>query len=303
MRKNVRSAILGSFVADSFALGVHWVYDTAAIRKKYGEVDRLLAPGLAPFHAGKKAGEMTHYGDQAFLLLRSLAACNAFDAVEFMTRWRTLLREYGGYVDKASTETLANLDAGRPLLEAGSRSDELGGAARIAPLLALYADDPDALAGAARAQTQLTHDHVKVIEASDFFSEVVTAVLAGETPRAAMQTAVDIPGRFEAIGDLVRSGLESAESNSAEAIVRLGQACPIDGTLPSTVHLIARHTDDFRRAMIDNVMAGGDSATRGLLSGMVLGAHLGPDALPEEWLEGMRRYGEITALLEEIDPT
>jgi hypothetical protein len=35
--------------------------------------------------------------------------------------------------------------------------------------------------------------------------------------------------------------------------------------------------------------------------GMVLGAHLGRDAIPERWLAEMKTTGRIEALLQEID--
>lgn len=302
MQDSVQAAVLGSFVADAFALGVHWVYDTDAIRRKYGEVETLLDPELAPFHAGKKSGDMTHYGDQAFIMLQSVAACGAFDADDFISRWEDLFADYRGYIDKATKETLVNIRSGALPTQSGSHSDELGGAARIAPLLLTCSDDAKAFSKAAWSQTRLTHDNAMVLEAAEFFAEVTAAVLAGETPAVAMQAAAAESGRYDAIRPLLHAGLKSDEPSATKAIAAFGQGCPIDGTLPSTVYLIAKHENDFRRAMIDNVMAGGDSATRGLLCGMVLGARLGMDALPKAWLGGMNRYREITALLEQIDP-
>ncbi|MGA2940205.1 MAG: ADP-ribosylglycohydrolase family protein, partial [Syntrophobacteraceae bacterium] len=43
---------------------------------------------------------------------------------------------------------------------------------------------------------------------------------------------------------------------------------------------------NLREALVENVMAGGDSAARGLVVGMILGAHLGFEAIPSEWLSG-----------------
>jgi ADP-ribosylglycohydrolase len=48
-------------------------------------------------------------------------------------------------------------------------------------------------------------------------------------------------------------------------------------------------------------MAGGDSAGRGLLAGLILGAHLGMAAIPPEWLNDMKAYPQIVSLLTKID--
>jgi ADP-ribosylglycohydrolase len=53
-------------------------------------------------------------------------------------------------------------------------------------------------------------------------------------------------------------------------------------------------------AMIQAVMAGGDSAARAMIVGMVLAAHQGEEGLPVEWVEGLRRSREILDLLTRI---
>ena len=47
-------------------------------------------------------------------------------------------------------------------------------------------------------------------------------------------------------------------------------------------------------------MAGGDSAARGMAVGMILGAHLGHDAIPAEWLNELKAGNRITELLGRI---
>ena len=66
------------------------------------------------------------------------------------------------------------------------------------------------------------------------------------------------------------------------------------------VHLIAKYENNLEEALIQAVMAGGDSAARGMLVGMVLGAHLGPESLPEKWVSELAKRREIEALLEGI---
>jgi ADP-ribosylglycohydrolase len=53
--------------------------------------------------------------------------------------------------------------------------------------------------------------------------------------------------------------------------------------------------------MVENAMAGGDSAGRGLIVGAVLGAYPGAGAVPDRWLFELKAYDRIVDLLESID--
>ena len=66
------------------------------------------------------------------------------------------------------------------------------------------------------------------------------------------------------------------------------------------VHLIAKYENNLEEALVQSVMAGGDSAARGMLVGMVLGAHLGPESIPRKWLSKLVRRKEIDTLLDQI---
>ena len=83
----------------------------------------------------------------------------------------------------------------------------------------------------------------------------------------------------------------------------LGQMCEIQAAFPCVIHLIAKYEDNLKEGLIENAMAGGDSAGRGLTVGMVLGAHLGIDAIPPKWLSDLKAYRKIVDMLDKIDQT
>ena len=66
------------------------------------------------------------------------------------------------------------------------------------------------------------------------------------------------------------------------------------------MHLIAKYEEDLEEALVQTVMAGGDSAARGMIVGMVLGAYLGADGLPGRWVSELAKGPQIEALLEQI---
>jgi len=301
MTDNRRPMVLASFAADSLALGVHWIYDAEKIKQDFGRVDALRKPLPNSYHPTKEKGEFTHYGDQTFVLLESIAAKRGFDLSDFSTRWRDLFKTYRGYFDQATKMTLQNLAQGRAIEEAGSSSTDLSGAARIAPLVFLYHKDSETLVKAARAQTQMTHNNPLVIDSAEFFARVCRKVLDGSSPAKAM-TEVGAQ-RFKGLPLFawVKEGIESAGEDSVSTIARFGQSCHTDEAFPGVVHLIAKYEKDLKEALVQAVMAGGDSAGRGLMVGMVLGAHLGDRGLPKEWVSEMRRGKEILRLLEQIE--
>ena len=126
--------ILGSLIGDALALGPHWIYDQAVIRHKLGHLTTYQAP-ITTYHAGKTAGDLTHYGDQTLVLLRSLAETGGFDPGPSPTP--------GGHSGRIRPPTPTATARPRPRSPTSAparrprTSDEIAGAARIAPLFLL----------------------------------------------------------------------------------------------------------------------------------------------------------------------
>ena len=298
MKQHTQQAIMAAFVADALALGVHWVYRTSDIDEKYGRLEFMVAPEIAKWHRGKEKGAFTHYGDQSFLLLKSLSQANRFDSELFAQNWQDFFKNYSGHMDQATRETLANFSAGMAPDKAGSQSSDLGGASRMVPLAAWYHDQPDAFIAACREQTRMTHP--RVAACSELFARAYIFVLAGKTPIDAILTAINAMGAMEGVPDIkeaVEKGIESKSQDTRIAIAKFGQMCDVDAALPGTIHLIAKYEENLKQALVENIMAGGDSAARGMLAGFILGAHSAPDAIPDEWLKDMVHTHEILELL------
>ncbi len=300
MTDNAEAMVLTSFAADALSLGAHWIYNTDKIKEKFGRTDRLIKPGEKSFHFGKDKGEFTHYGDQTLVLLSSVESGPGFDLKRFAEDWQGFFKTYPGYFDGATKATLSGFAEGKSPEEAGSRSSDLGGAARIAPLVFLYRGDADRLIRAARTQTLMTHNNPEVADAAEFFARVAVKCLDGAAPVAAMKAAQSQGFDKNPFRKWLREGLESAETDSVKAVVGFGQMCDVQGAFPSVIHFLARYQDDPKAALIENVMAGGDSAARGLILGMILGARHGLGPVPDAWVAGMVHYPKISALLKTL---
>ena len=301
MTDKAKAMVLASFAADALSLGVHWIYNTNVIDKKWGRVEAYFKPERPTFHPTKDLGEFTHYGDQTLVLLKSVAANAGFDPAKFARSWQQFFDTYEGYFDGATKATLENIEAGKPVIDAGSESDDFAGAARIAPLVYKYQHQPDKLSESVKVQTTVTHNNQEVADSADFFARVALRVLEGEKPAAAIQNILAEHYNREPFSIWVEAGVDSADTDTRQAIKDLGQACEVKMAFAGVIHLITRYEDNLKLGLVENIMAGGDSAARGLIAGMILGAYLGMNAIPAEWLSELKAYQEIIDLMGRID--
>jgi ADP-ribosylglycohydrolase len=300
MNERATTMVIASFAGDSLALGAHWIYDTQAILRSFGMVESLLEPRSNSYHSTKEKGEFTHYGDQAFVLLESLAANKGFDLSDFPARWGKLFENYTGYRDEATQGTLAAWGSGKKPEEGGSSSDDLAGASRLAPVVYTYCNDLSRLQKAAVAQTRMTHNHPLTLDSAAFFGTVAFSVLGGMGPVEAMERTAREDFKDSPLFGWVKAGIASADRESVPAIAGFGQTCHTNEAFPGVVHLIARYQSNLKEALIQSVMAGGDSAARAMMVGMILGAFPGSGELPEEWLSTLKKTDAILQLLEKI---
>ncbi len=223
MRNKGKSMVMASFVADSLALGAHWIYDTEKITSNFGRVESLMKPASDSYHATKGKGGFTHYGDQSFVLLESIASQKGFNPTDFSDRWRALFKDYSGYIDQATSITLSNYTAGKRVENAGSPSDELAGASRMAPLVFCDRQDPVKLTEDVRTQTSMTHQDPLTNDSAEFFALVARLVLMGTPPIEALKQIAGERFADSPLSLWTVEGLESKDKESVSAISNFGQ--------------------------------------------------------------------------------
>ncbi|MEB3284812.1 MAG: ADP-ribosylglycohydrolase family protein [Candidatus Sericytochromatia bacterium] len=299
MNQQAHTMIQAALVADALSLPAHWNYDSEAISARWGLITELHTPPAEGYHGGQPAGGQTHYGVQALVLLDTLAAQQGpFDAAAFMASWRKFWASTPpSYMDGATRQTLAHLEAGAPVLEAGSPSSDWGGASRGVPLIAatLKQDERTAVA-AVMAQTELTHRDPVVIEGAAFWTRAVRHVAAGKPVPEALEAAATAEYLALPAVEMLARALATLPQGGVAAVQALGPACGIQGALPATLALALLYADDLEMALIENVMAGGDSAARGLALGALLGAKPGAQ-VPERWLMAWQARERVNAAL------
>lgn len=83
--------------------------------------------------------------------------------------------------------------------------------------------------------------------------------------------------------------------------IKIGKASPTEGALPSALYFAIKYQHDPEAGLIANANCGGDSAARGIVIGMLLGALPG-GALPAEhrWTAGLNSMRRVQTLLDAL---
>ncbi|MGB3211716.1 MAG: ADP-ribosylglycohydrolase family protein [Desulforhopalus sp.] len=294
MEKQAQTMVLASFAADSLALGAHWIYDTEKIDQQLGRITTLRAPLEGSHHPTKKRGDFTHYGDQSLHLLEYLAAQGGhFDVTEYSREWQSFIEQYPGFMDHATKDTLKNLKAGKEPTTCCSESTDLGGPARIAPLIYCYRENLDEMLAAITALTTFTHCGPGVLDGALFLARSCYEILHGSTPREAFGLALELTRDTPDLDLRLRKCLESTQQDSRRQIKEFGQMCATNAALPGAVYAVLKNEDNIEEALIETVMAGGDSAARGMAVGMILGAYHSKNSIPSSWIEKLTMLNRI----------
>lgn len=255
-------------VADALSLGPHWVYNQGKLARVFPEGISQFSDPVSSYHPNRKAGQLTHYGDQMQLLEQSLQKHKGFDLAGWREDWLLGMTGYDGYLDGASKETQASQGM------TSSGSDDLAGASRFAPIMDLKVPDEEKVA-AARAQTGLTHGDPVVADAAEFFARATLAVEKGATFREGFERACD-DGAYTSLP--VREHLEKVLTLGDEVLAvasELGLTCHTSEAFPLALYLLLRPGATFESAMSENGLAGGDTSARALLMALLFVARDG----------------------------
>lgn len=285
-----KGLLLGSILADAFSLGAHWIYDPEKIKEEFGIYHKFYTPLPDSFHKRKEKGDQTHYGDQTLLLLDFMEKNKKFDKPKFQRIWLEYMKNYNGYIDHATSDTILLMESNK---EWGSLSPDFAGASRIAPII-FFAENRNHGIRDSVVQTKITHNDNRVLWAAEFYARVAYLVLDKKSPTIALEEAAAAMNN-PWIDQSIFKASEHLPLSPVEAIEKLGQSCSVQFAFPSTLYLIMKFENEYKDAMIENVMAGGDSAGRGLIVGMILGAY-NENGIPEEWIKNLKSIDKLQSI-------
>jgi len=153
---------------------------------------------------------------------------------------------------------------------------------------------------AVKAGTYMTHRGSGVLDGALFLARSCFFILHGATPREAFEQALGQKIDSPELELRLRKCLESKDSNTRQGVKEFGQMCSINAALPGAVYTVLKNQDSLEKALIETVMAGGDSSARGMAVDMLMGAYHGSDKIPAHWLRKLKKYEIILADLEKL---
>lgn len=167
-----------------------------------------------------------------------------------------------------------------------------GGAMRVAPVGAYFADDLDAVVEQARLSAEVTHSHADGIAGA--IAVAIAAAWAwrwnstgrAESPLGLIHTAALHTPSGPTRDGLLRAlefPLDEWEHTVAATLGNGSQITSAD-TVPFCLWCAAAHLDSFVDAMWATVRVGGDRDTNCAIIGSIVGTAVGAEGIPREWL-------------------
>jgi ADP-ribosylglycohydrolase len=275
--KKIKDLVTSALVVDSYCLGTHWVYDEQQLVNNSIDWNGLNAP-LAMWHKGKVSGDFTHYGDQTLWLHEFLKDKDSFDEEAFRDFWYKKMKNYTGYIDGASRNTVSNIE--EKISPSGSTSTDLSIVGRIAPLLKVSKTKEEFLKNVEKF-VSITHNSTLAKECADFFAKLLILVLEKNDIKESILKLKNECN--EHLKNMIENALNSKEKDTFTAIRDFGPACGINDGFSGVIYLLTKY-DNLKEMLIANSKAGGDTSARAMIATIIFMANNEIGQLPKEWM-------------------
>lgn len=190
IRDRACGAIMGAFIGDALALGPHWYYNLAELRRDYGDwIDDYTDPMPGRYHAGLNAGQLSQAGFILTLMIRSLVDCGGHDVADFCRKMDeelfplldgTPVNGPGGYTSQSIREAWRRrVQQNLPWGQTGGHADTTEAIERTLAIAVRYAQHPAQLAAAITDNTILTQTDDTVVSMTVAYCAVLGLLVQG----------------------------------------------------------------------------------------------------------------------------
>jgi len=174
---------------------------------------------------------------------------------------------------------------------------------RDAPFGLMVWNDPSRAFALAAETARLTHGHPAARYASGAIAAIIAHITKGSDIEAAVHDTLALlrgePDAHEVLAAVGRARDLSRDPDWRKRLPELGAGWVAEEALAIAI-LCGLAAHDPREAIIAAVNHGGDSDSTGAITGNIVGAFHGPDALPPEWVDHVELKDVIRTLAEDL---
>lgn len=221
--------------------------------------------------------------------------------------WLVGVKKLYTYANKqVETTTITSLGkgiAGR-LSKPINKSSTCGAVFRVAPI-GLYLESPDQAFELGKRVGAITHGHPLAYYSSGAFSLLIHHIIQGMTIREATLDVIQELGKYEEAKGCVDQlelalALHDKKTPYLRAFNELGSGRQAIEALSIGVFCALTYPNDAVKALRLSVNHSGDSDSTGSITGNIVGAALGKDALPQDWLKQLELAKEIEIIATDL---
>ena len=193
-------------------------------------------------------------------------------------------------------KAIAHLEKGMHWRKAGIKESKgCGSAMRNAPIGFLYQHDENRLRQIAHAAGFATHQHPAADAASIAAAYLIKLALDGVHPKdfskLVMEFCDGISDEFDLA--ILRVNHTIGWANTDQAIKHIGEGWVGEEAVALAIYCCLKHPDDYVAAVQLGANIDGDSDSVACIVGGIMGARLGIEAIPKEWIARLERREEM----------
>jgi ADP-ribosyl-[dinitrogen reductase] hydrolase len=213
-----------------------------------------------------------------------------------------------GGVGLATAKACLKLWIGFPANKAAVASAGSGPAMRSAIIGAYFANDPERRREFVLASSRLTHRGWQAETAARAVAECAALAVQLQSPPEPIQV-IDALRSLSSETEWQKriSQIESCltvNASVSDFVRTLGLEKGVSGyslhVVPVAIYAWLRHPGDFRTAMINALQCGGDTDTVGAILGALIGAVVGKQGIPNDWLDSICDWPRSVSFMERV---
>jgi len=184
-----------------------------------------------------------------------------------------------------------------------NNSKGCGGVMRMAPAGLVF--DRDRVFSMGAEFAALTHGHPSGYLSAGALAQIIFNLIEGQNLELTVEDAMQELAKHishDECTTCLRKALSLVQSDltDQQAIRQIGEGWVGEEALAIAVYCALKYQNDLRGALIAAVNHDGDSDSTGAITGNILGAYLGVNAIPQAWLERLELREVITELADDL---